>query len=173
MRTICLYLLFFMSFIGQAWAEVNINTATAKELTALKGVGPATAEKIIAYRDTNGPFAACADLVNVKGIGNKTMEKIAPDCTTGNPDEIKPEGTDGKKAAVKKATAGIDINTASAQQLEALKGIGKKTAQAIVEYREQHGPFKSCDGLIKVKGIGPKKLAQFRTQCSVIITPQK
>ena len=103
MRTLCLYLLFFMSFIGQAWAEVNINTATANELTSFIGVGPATAKKIIAYRDANGPFAACSDLVNVKGIGDKTMQKIAPDCTTGNPDEKKPEGNDGEKAGGREA----------------------------------------------------------------------
>lgn len=56
----------------------------------------------------------------------------------------------------------VDLNTATATQLEQLNGVGPATAKAIVTYREQHGPFRSADELLKVKGIGPGKLAQFR-----------
>jgi len=56
----------------------------------------------------------------------------------------------------------LDLNTATAAQLEHLSGIGPATAKAIVTYREQHGDFQSVDELLKVKGIGPSKLAQFR-----------
>lgn len=48
--------------------KVNINTADEAELTTLSGVGPATAQKIIAYREANGPFQALEDLMNVPGI---------------------------------------------------------------------------------------------------------
>ncbi|MDX8403774.1 MAG: helix-hairpin-helix domain-containing protein [Mariprofundaceae bacterium] len=51
------------------------------------------------------------------------------------------------------------MNTASAAQLQELKGIGEKTAAAIVTYRNKHGAFKSVDDLTKVKGIGEKKLS--------------
>ena len=60
---------------------IDINSASASELTKLNGVGPSTAAKIISYRDANGPFAACDDLRKVKGIGAKTLDKIKPDCT--------------------------------------------------------------------------------------------
>jgi len=53
----------------------------------------------------------------------------------------------------------IDINTASVEELDTLPGIGPKTAQAIVEYRETQGKFASTEDLIQVRGIGPKKLA--------------
>ena len=166
MRTLGIYLLFFISFIGQAWAEVNVNTASASELTALKGVGPATAEKIIAYRDANGPFASCSDLINVKGIGVKKMESIAPECTTGEAD-----GKKTKKEIITDTSAkGIDINSASATELTTLKGVGKKTAANIIAYREANGPFKSCEDLVNVKGIGNKMLEGFRPNCSVVIT---
>jgi len=56
----------------------------------------------------------------------------------------------------------VDINAASAKQLAALKGIGDKKAQAIVQYRQQHGRFKEVDDLMKVRGVGPKLLARVK-----------
>lgn len=55
---------------------INLNTATAAELDALPGIGPAYAERIIEYRNTHGPFAKPEDIMNVKGIGPATFEKI-------------------------------------------------------------------------------------------------
>ena len=57
---------------------VNINTATAEQLAYLPGVGPKTAEEIIAYREANGAFKKLTDLMQVKGIGDKTFELISP-----------------------------------------------------------------------------------------------
>lgn len=56
--------------------KVNINSATAKELTAIAGVGPVTAKSIIAYRKKHGKFKNANDLLNVKGIGDATMKKM-------------------------------------------------------------------------------------------------
>jgi len=52
----------------------------------------------------------------------------------------------------------VNINTASAEQLQQVHGIGAKTAELIVAYRNDHGPFKSIDDLEHVKGIGKKTL---------------
>ena len=55
---------------------LHINTATADELCALKGVGPKLAEKIIAFREAHGPFTGGASLQKVPGIGKKKLEGI-------------------------------------------------------------------------------------------------
>lgn len=54
---------------------VNINTATKEQLDTLPGVGPATADKIIEYRQTNGPFQSVEDIKNVRGIGDAKFPK--------------------------------------------------------------------------------------------------
>lgn len=56
----------------------------------------------------------------------------------------------------------VNINTANAEQLETLKGIGPALAQRIIEYREQNGAFKSIDEIKNVRGIGDKKFAAFK-----------
>jgi competence protein ComEA len=48
---------------------ININTASAEELDTLPGVGPTIAQKIIEYRELNGPFLSIEDITNVPGIG--------------------------------------------------------------------------------------------------------
>jgi len=60
----------------------------------------------------------------------------------------------------------INVNTASIAQLQTVKGIGPKTAAAIVDYRESHGDFANIEGLTAVKGIGDKKLAKIQGDLS-------
>lgn len=61
----------------------------------------------------------------------------------------------------------LNINTATAEQLDALPGIGPSTAAAIVAWRTQHGRFKTVDDLLNVRGIGPAKLDALRAQVRV------
>ncbi|MEM8558649.1 MAG: helix-hairpin-helix domain-containing protein [Bacteroidota bacterium] len=58
--------------------RMNLNTANARLLDRLPGIGPALAERILTYRTEHGDFARPEDLVNVRGIGPKTFERIAP-----------------------------------------------------------------------------------------------
>lgn len=57
-------------------ALVNINTASAHHLQRLDGIGAATAQSVIEYREKHGGFASTEELLNVSGIGSKTFEKI-------------------------------------------------------------------------------------------------
>jgi competence protein ComEA len=54
--------------------KVNINQATVEELAQLKNIGPGYAQRIVEYREQNGPFEKPEDLLKVKGIGQKTWE---------------------------------------------------------------------------------------------------
>jgi competence protein ComEA len=65
------------------------------------------------------------------------------------------------------STGLININTASATELETLSGIGEVLAATIIEYREQNGPFASVDALMDVSGIGPATLEEIRDQVTV------
>ncbi|MFZ4506988.1 MAG: ComEA family DNA-binding protein [Fimbriimonas sp.] len=56
----------------------------------------------------------------------------------------------------------INLNTATLEQLDSLPGIGPATAKKILDFRKQNGPFRSVDGLLDVRGIGPKKMADIR-----------
>jgi comEA protein len=68
------------------------------------------------------------------------------------------ENTDtiNQEAAHVVAEHQVNLNTATVEQLENIKGVGPAKAKAIVEYRTAHGPFKSVDGLAEVKGLSPK-----------------
>ncbi|MBW6512493.1 MAG: helix-hairpin-helix domain-containing protein [Desulfuromonadaceae bacterium] len=68
-------------------------------------------------------------------------------------------------AAAKVAT--VNLNTATVQELKALPGVGKVTAEQIFSYREEHGKFSSVDELLRVKGIGKKSLEKFRDLVSL------
>lgn len=62
---------------------------------------------------------------------------------------------------------GVNINTATVAELQTVKGIGEKIAAAIVAYRTEHGAFTNVDDLVKVTGIGEKKLEKIRDAVDV------
>lgn len=58
----------------------------------------------------------------------------------------------------------VNINTATLEELQTIKGIGKKKAEAILQYRKEHGPFRTKEDLLQVKGIGKKALEAIESQ---------
>jgi competence protein ComEA len=84
-RVVCTALIVFAAVVAFA-AEpapgprgvVNINTAEGEQLQLLPRVGPALAERIINFREVNGPFKSVDELVAVKGIGETSLEQLRP-----------------------------------------------------------------------------------------------
>ena len=73
----------------------------------------------------------------------------------------------GKLTHVASVNSKVNINTADASELQKIKGVGPKTAQAIIQWRKQQGPFKTVDQLLAIKGIGEKTLQRMRGQVSL------
>ncbi|MFQ3611913.1 MAG: helix-hairpin-helix domain-containing protein [Fimbriimonadales bacterium] len=78
-----------------------------------------------------------------------------------------PSGREIERSPIATPKFPININRASAEELEALPGIGATLARRIVEHRQQNGPFQSVDDLLEVRGIGSKKMEDIRPLITV------
>jgi comEA protein len=76
-----------------------------------------------------------------------------------------------RAAAPKAAAAVVNLNTATAAELAALPGIGAKTADRIIEYRQKSGGFKKVEELMNVRGVGEKSFLKLKTL--IAVTPPK
>ena len=88
---------------------------------------------------------------------NLTLLNLAAPLADGE-QVLVPAGAGGAAAAAG-GNAPVDLNSATAEQLDALPGIGPATAAKIVAFREQHGPFRSTADLDAIPGIGPGRIA--------------
>jgi competence ComEA-like helix-hairpin-helix protein len=137
--------------------KIDLNTATADELQELPGIGPARAEAIIKAR----PFKAVTDLKKLDEIPSRVYDEIAPRLMVAEvaattkkaaAKEAMKKAVTTKKAAAKEAAAPagkVDLNTATAEELEELPGIGPARAEAIIAAR----PFHSVADLKKVEEV--------------------
>lgn len=104
------------------------------------------------------PLAIAADTTSDKAKATKQETKAQKDKLK------KSHKADKLKKKAKKQTlkySSVNINSANAEEIMlSLKGVGKKKAKAIVDYRKKNGKFKTVDDLMKVKGIGKKLVAK-------------
>jgi competence protein ComEA len=77
---------------------------------------------------------------------------------------VAPSSAESGGAVAGAGGAPVSLNSATLEQLDTLAGVGPATAQKILEFRRQHGGFRSVDDLAQVSGIGPKRLEALRSQ---------
>jgi competence protein ComEA len=120
------------------------------------------------------PGARVADAVDRAGgltrRAERTAVNLAAPLADGQQVLVAARGSPGAGAAGVAGAAGsgsptsgpVSLSAATAEQLDTLPGVGPVTAQKIVQYRQEHGPFTSVDGLDAIPGIGPARLADLR-----------
>jgi competence protein ComEA len=145
---------------------VNLNTATQADLETLPRIGPALAERILAYRDEIGQFTSVDELNNVSGIGGATLDGLRPLVTLGDGDaSALPDGVVRATVPPLATPSGGDtiaLNSATQADLETLPGIGPAMAERIIAYRDEIGQFTTIDELDNVSGIGEATLERLR-----------
>jgi len=153
---------------------IDLNRATKAELLQLPGVGEHLADDILAARDERGGFRQIDDLRAVKGIGPMRLERIRPHLrvepsnvtvVSGSLAEPSSDKNPPRRSGSSKKSPSlglkIDINHASAAELQQLPSVGPVLSERIIEAREKT-PFKSVDELRRVSGIGAKTLEKLR-----------
>lgn len=143
---------------------IDINTATADELDQIPGIGPSIAGRIIDYRIANGPFRSVSEMIAVSGIGPVSLERMTPFLVATPGAAVPPAAADVLAIATRLR---INLNTASADELATIDGIGPVLAARIVEFRESHGPFREIEDVTLVSGIGPRKMERMADHVSV------
>ena len=131
---------------------IDVDRASAEELTRLPRVGPALARRIVEDRERRGPFGTLAALARVSGIGPSVLGAVKRHAVFSG------RASDARTPR----RAPIDLNSASVGELETLPGIGRVKAGAIVEDRTRHGRYRSLEDLLRVPGIGPATLERLR-----------
>jgi competence protein ComEA len=126
---------------------VDINIADTAALIALPGIGAKLAQRIINFRDKLGGFHSVEQVKETYGLPDSTFQLIRSLL------QCSPTGI-----------ARIDVNTADMDMLAKHPYIGRNLANAIVRFREQHGPYKSLEDLQKIVLVTPeifKKIVQY------------
>ena len=133
--------------------------ATVAELLRLPRVGPALARAIVADREARGPFVSLEGLDRVTGVGPKLLGVLEP--------YLAFSGGRLQGEARSSGAGPVDLNTATATDLEALPGVGPALAGRIVSYRESHGRFADIGALDAVPGIGPAMAERLKPHLTV------
>jgi competence protein ComEA len=148
--------------------RLDPNTASVQELDRLPGVGPAMAQRIVEERQRE-KFAAAGDLERVRGIGPALAAKLAEHVTlpAGRSrtvgDDVTAVNTAGDRSSSQGRSTVVDLNRATADELDALPGIGPAMAQRLVARRDSlGGRFRDWTDVDAVRGVGPALLAKLQ-----------
>jgi len=130
--------------------NININTATPEEWQQLYGIGPTYAKRIVKFKKVLGGFHSIEQIAETYGMPDSVFQAIRPQLQLGAPTIHK-----------------ININTASADDLEGHPYLHWKKVKVILAYRKQHGLFESVNDLSNVKAISPELFQKIKPYLTV------
>ena len=148
--------------------RIDADRANAQELARLPRVGLSLAKRIVAYRDSAGPFGNLEALDRVPGIGGGMLTALGPYLSfsgaAGQRGRVPPllEHVATPVLGPAAPPPRLNLNTASASELERLPLIGPSRALAIVAWRKRHGSFKTIDDLVRVPGVSSRMAEAIR-----------
>ena len=154
-----------------AGERIDLDRASAEEITRLPRIGLSLARTIVADRVARGPFGSLAGLDRVPGIGPGLLAAIQDHTTfSGTPrmdlsppaGAFPPGGTSSGSDRAAGERPPLDLNSATAAELERLPHIGAHLAGVIVAFRDKYGRFPVVDSLTRVPGIGPATVNRLR-----------
>ncbi len=131
-------------------SKINVNTATVAELDALPGVGKTMAERIVDFVKANGPLKKFSELQKVEGLSGKKLDNLKRSLA------VRPVG------AAPASPRKLNLNFATEKELDALPGVGKGIAKAIIKLRNDKGGFRSLEDLQDVTGLTEAKFDKFK-----------
>jgi len=155
-----------------AYRDEHGGFSTPAELDAVPGIGPATMSQLIPLVTIGGAPGAPAAQAPASDQGAAATEASSRARGSSNLGlAIEPAEEETPAPARTQSTPApsghrININTASASELDGLPGIGASKAAAIIADRDANGPFSSCADLDRVQGIGPTTVANLEAMCT-------
>jgi competence ComEA-like helix-hairpin-helix protein len=123
--------------------EMSLGSVTLTELMTLHGMEEEIAVEVIRYIKSRD-IKSIDELLELEGIDKQTLKVWAEDLHDR-----------------------VDINRAGYKTLSRIEAIGKKLAQKIVDFRKENGPFEKIEDMLKIKGLGKKRLAKIRDHIAI------
>ncbi len=124
----------------------DLNTATARDLQAISGIGPVLSERIVRFRESLGGFLVKEQLLDVYGLEAEVAERAMAAFTLRQVPEVKR----------------INLNTAGVEELVGLVYLNRSLARRIVAYREAHGRFDSIEQLTKIEEFPIERIGRIK-----------
>jgi competence protein ComEA len=115
--------------------KLDLNAASTVHLRGIKGLGLSRAEEIVRWRGRHGPFTSIDDLNRVPHVGDMPPQELA---------KLKQQVSIAASGEAEKDHK-VNVNSANAMELRKVPGIGAAHADAIVEYRRDHGPISNVN----------------------------